>query len=192
MTRTACCGSETLPAVQMPPLRGGKKPRAYDRPRRPGGASTVPRRPATVGIKRREPTTGTQRPRAGSIKFSDRKIPARLSASAVSRANLQSLSRSAGGHHRAAEGGREALSWPRPRHLRDPARDPAQCPARRSRPLRQGSDPGLPQHRGSRSGRRRVAGELRPVTPAQAGPRGQPSQHWPYPRGFASDGPGSA
>ena|SRR5215469_9365893 len=40
--------------------------------------STVPRRPAMLGIKRREPTTGSQRPRAGSIKFSDRKIAARL------------------------------------------------------------------------------------------------------------------
>ena len=48
--------------------------------------------------------------------------------------------RPAGGHHRAAEGGREALSRPRPGHLRDPARHPARRPARRPRPLREGGD----------------------------------------------------
>ena len=35
----------------------------------------------------------------------------------------------AGGHHRGAEGGREALSRPQPRHLRHPARHPARRPA---------------------------------------------------------------
>ena len=74
--------------------------------------------------------------------------------------------RPAGGHHRAAEGGREALSRPRPGHLRHPARHPARRPARRPRPLREGGDPGLPRHQDRRRGavvqRRWRAREWRP------------------------------
>ena len=57
-----------------------------------------------------------------------------------------------GGYHRAAEGGREALSRPRPRDLRDPARHPARRPARRPRPFCQGRDTGLPRHQARRRG----------------------------------------
>src|SRR5580704_2913941 len=60
--------------------------------------------------------------------------------------------RPAGGHHRAAEGSRKALSRPRPRHLRNPARHPARRPARRPRPLRKGGDPRLPRHQDRRRG----------------------------------------
>ncbi len=45
----------------------------------------------------------------------------------------------------------------RPGHLRDAARHSARCPARRPRPVRQGSDPGFPR-RGSDAGGRRIAG----------------------------------
>src|SRR5437868_11930657 len=57
----------------------------------------------------------------------------------------------AGGHHRGFEGGREALSRSRPRHLRNPARHPARRPARKPRPLREGGDPGL-RHQDRRRG----------------------------------------
>ena len=53
--------------------------------------------------------------------------------------------RHARGHHRATEGGREALSRHRPGDLRDAARHPARGPARRSRPLRQGGHAGVPR-----------------------------------------------
>ena len=49
--------------------------------------------------------------------------------------------RPAGGHHRAAEGGREALPRPRPRHLRNPARHPARRPVGRPGPVCEGVIP---------------------------------------------------
>src|SRR6266852_1192376 len=47
-------------------------------------------------------------------------------------------------HHRAAEGGREALSRSRSGGVRHAARYTARCPAGRSGPVRDGSDPGVP------------------------------------------------
>src|SRR5271165_5566186 len=60
--------------------------------------------------------------------------------------------RPAGGHHRTTEGGREALSRNRSRHLRDAARHPARRSTRRPRPLCERGDPGLPRHQDRRRG----------------------------------------
>src|SRR5205085_6533942 len=61
--------------------------------------------------------------------------------------------RHAGGYHRAAEGGREALSRCRSGDLRHATRHPARCSAGRSGPLREGGHARLPQRQG-RGGRR--------------------------------------
>ena len=58
--------------------------------------------------------------------------------------------RHAGRHHRAAQGGREALSGPRARQLHHAARHAARRHARAARPVRQGSDAGLQADEGAR------------------------------------------
>ena len=87
--------------------------------------------------------------------------------------------RPAGGCHGAAEGGREALPRPRSGHLCHAARHSARRPARGPRPVRQGSDPGVPRRATAPSAPRRSEGRRHDRAMRGANTAGSPTATMP-------------